>query len=154
MSIYDSLEKINPVKDREGSWRPSIFNGVKLFLESEKGKDIFVVIIVILVGLGSFELGRLSKENNSSGIKIEYSNQIENQTASPILFENSVNNAIFPKMQNSNSTGKNFFASNRGSKYYSLGCSAGKTIKQENRVYFATGEEAEAAGYTLSNSCD
>jgi hypothetical protein len=45
---------------------------IKHFIESEKGKDIFVVLIVILVGLGSFELGRLSKENSSSGLKIEY----------------------------------------------------------------------------------
>ncbi len=47
---------------------------IKQFLESDKRKDILVVIIVILVGLGSFELGRLSK-NTSSGVKIEYQNQ-------------------------------------------------------------------------------
>ena len=45
------------------------------WIESEKGKDILTVIIVVLVGLGSFELGRLSKENSSSGIKIKYPNQ-------------------------------------------------------------------------------
>lgn len=115
------------------------------WIESEKGKDILVVIIVILVGLGSFELGRLSKENSSRGLKIEYPSQNENQAANAILSKN-----LSP---NSNSTGKNFFASSRGTKYYSLGCSGGKTIKQENRVYFATGEEAQQAGYTLSNSC-
>ena len=54
---------------------------IKLFIESEKGKDILVALIVIMVGLGSFELGRLSEENDSSGIKIlpagagEYPNQ-------------------------------------------------------------------------------
>ena len=41
---------------------------IKQFIESDRGKDIFVVLIVILVGLGSFELGRLSKETDSSGI--------------------------------------------------------------------------------------
>ncbi|MFN4181158.1 MAG: Ada metal-binding domain-containing protein [Candidatus Paceibacteria bacterium] len=49
---------------------------------------------------------------------------------------------------------KAFFASKRGKKYYSLDCSAGKSIKQENRVYFDTAQKAEAAGYSLSASCE
>jgi hypothetical protein len=125
---------------------------IKRFIESEQGKDILTVIIVILVGLGSFELGRLSKENGSSGIKIEYSGlnqgqQVANQMANSISAINSI-----PLVENY-SSGKNFFASSRGTKYYSISCSAGKTIKQENRIWFATGEEAETAGYTLSSSC-
>ncbi|OGI60183.1 hypothetical protein A2641_03845 [Candidatus Nomurabacteria bacterium RIFCSPHIGHO2_01_FULL_37_25] len=123
-------------------------------LENEKGKDILIVLIVILLGLGSFELGRLSKNNISSGIKIEYPNQETNV----ISATDSISKGIFDistktvQVQNSNS-GKNFFASNRGSKYYSFSCSAGKTIKQENRVYFFTREEAEKAGYEFSSSC-
>ena len=143
MSIYDSPEKINPVKDREGSQRPSVFNGVKSFLESEKGKDIMVVIIVILVGLGAFELGRLSKENGSSGVKIEYPNQTTNTIS-----------AISDVQRPTTATAKTFFASSKGSKYYTISCSAGKTIKQENRIYFASGEEAEKAGYVLSSACN
>ncbi len=114
---------------------------IKLFLESEKGKDILIVIIVILVGLGSFGLGRLSKGNENPGIKIEYPKEY--------LLQNSEQEANIL----SSSTGKTFFASNRGSKYYSIGCSAGKIIKQENKIYFATREEAERAGYELSSSC-
>lgn len=153
MSINDSKEKINPVRDHEGSQRPSVFNGVKQFLDSEKGKDILIVTIVILVGLGSFQLGRLSKENSSEGLKLEYTDQYQsingiNQTA------NVISKIPGDEHPDSNSSEKTYFASNRGSKYYSLSCSAGKTIKQENRVYFATGEEAEQAGYTLSSSCN
>lgn len=119
------------------------------WLESNKGKDILTVIIVILVGLGSFELGRLSKENGTSGVKIEYQNQNSAQEA------NALSSANFSKKSSAteNFAGKIFFASNRGSKYYSVGCSAGKTIKQENRIYFTTKEEAEKAGYELSSSC-
>ena len=128
-------------------------------IESEKGKDIIVIIIVILVGLGSFKLGRLSKENGSSGLKIlpavavEYPNQIETQSASAILSQNSLETNIKTSPIISNPTGKTFFASNRGTKYYTISCYAGKTIKQENRVYFTTGEEAQKAGYELSSSC-
>lgn len=132
---------------------------IKHSLESDKGKDILIVIIVILVGLGSFELGRLSKESNTGGVKIEYTNQNDNQEASAAkALENTktvnIDSGVQKEIQNSNLVGKNFFASSRGSKYYSLGCSAGKTIKQENRIYFTTGEEAQKAGYTLSSSCN
>ena len=121
---------------------------IKSFLESEKGKDILTVVIVILVGLGSFELGRLSKENSSSGIKILSDNTVPSLENSNIL-----QNDVISTTANSNSINKTFFASNRGSKYYPISCSAGKTIKQENRVWFATGEEAERAGYELSSAC-
>ncbi len=123
---------------------------IKQFFESEKGKNAITVFIVILVGLGSFELGRLSKEDKTSGIKIEYINQAENQSANVI---SSVKNSPEKVSITTNFGGKNFFASNRGNKYYSIGCSGGKTIKQENRIYFATREEAEKAGYELSSSC-
>ncbi len=156
MSINDSIKKINPVKDREGSQQPSVFNGVKQFLDSEKGKDILIVIIVILAGLGSFELGRLSKENESSGIKIEYPSQDFSQASNAIAsLENSniLQNDKISAMGNSSFASKTFFASSRGTKYYSIGCSAGKTLKQENRIYFSSREEAEKAGYELSSSC-
>ena len=119
---------------------------IKAFVESEKGKDILTVIIVILVGLGSFELGRLSKENGATGIEIEYPNQMTNQAAE---YSSLLQNTRIEK----DSSEKNFFASNRGTKYYSIGCSAGKDIKQENRIYFTKKEEAERAGYELSSSC-
>lgn len=122
---------------------------IKLFIESEEGKDILTVIIVILVGLGSFGLGRLSKNAPNSGLKIEY----RDQGANGISTAKSTQYVPQLKPNNTNIPGKNFFASSKGTKYYSLGCSAGKTIKQDNRVYFDTALEAEKAGYTLSTSC-
>jgi len=124
---------------------------IKSFIESEKGKDILVVLIVILVGLGSFELGRLSKSANSSssGVKIEYPNQPQNQ----LLDQEANVLSTIESTQASQNNEKGFFASNRGSKYYPVGCDAGKSLKQENRIYFNTREEAVAAGYELSSSC-
>lgn len=113
-------------------------------MEGDKGKDILVVLIVILVGCGSFGLGRLSKSSDSSGLKIEYSEGLSAGEAN-VLSALSV-----PEI---NSSGKNFFASNRGTKYYPAGCSAGNNLKQENRIYFNTREEAEGAGYELSSAC-
>lgn len=122
---------------------------IKQFLESDKGKDILVVIIIILVGLGSFELGRLSKNNSNNGIKIEYPDQEASIVGS--INENSFN---LNNLENSQKLiSGNFFASNRGTKYYSISCSAGKTIKEENRIYFNTSTEAQSAGYELSTAC-
>jgi hypothetical protein len=126
---------------------------IKLFIESEKGKDIMTIMIVILVGIISFYLGRLSTESTKDGLKIEYSSQKANIIDSnkalndPISLNPSISERI-----NNNSQGS-YFASSRGKKYYPIGCSAGKSLKEENRIYFQTTSEAEKAGYTLSSSC-
>lgn len=131
---------------------------IKYFIESQKGKDIMTIIIIILVGISSFYLGRLSKKAQNEGIQIEYTNQQANVLSSQINDISTQNN--IQNQNNSNtinsplaSTSKTYFASNRGQKYYSIHCSAGKTIKQENRIYFATKADAEKAGYELSASC-
>jgi hypothetical protein len=122
---------------------------IKQFFGSDKGKDILVILIVILVGVGSFELGRLSKKADSSGIKIEYKEVLGGEEAGFSSGGNRGNeNAVLGA-----STGKEYFASSRGQKYYSIGCSGGKTIKPENKIYFASKAEAERAGYELSSSC-
>jgi len=136
-SINDSMEKI------------------KQFVESNNGKDILVVFIVILVGLGSFGLGRLSKNNSESGIKIEYTNLPANTISSVESAQNAPNittEKVIPK-GSTNSSGKIFFASKIGSKYYSIGCSGGKTLKPENKIYFTTEAEAISAGYEKSSTC-
>ncbi|MEX2052185.1 MAG: hypothetical protein WD991_00625 [Candidatus Paceibacterota bacterium] len=117
---------------------------IKHFLDSEQSKDILTVIIIILVGLGSFGLGRLSKQPPKEGLKIEYRGvELSGNTLEALNASNIVENV----------GGKNFFASSRGTKYYPVGCQAGTSLKQENRIYFTTREAAEGAGYELSSSC-
>ncbi|MFZ1019895.1 MAG: hypothetical protein WAN61_02810 [Minisyncoccia bacterium] len=137
---------------------------IKSFIQSEKGKDILTIVIVILTGLGCFELGRLSVENSPLDAKISPPDSSQttidttNQAANAISTQPTAS-ALPTKIQNSNpaglpaQTGKNFFASSRGKKYYPINCSAGKNIKPENKIYFATGEAAGRAGYTLSSAC-
>lgn len=139
---------------------------IKFFIESDRGKNILTVIIVILVGLGSFGLGRLSKENANSGIKIEYPKQALNQEASAIsaVQESSSSPKTAPIYHNTSSkasnivqapnpAGKAYFASKLGHKYYSIGCGGGKTLKAENKIYFTTEAEAISAGYEKSSTC-
>lgn len=149
---------------------------IKSFLGSSGGKDILVVLVVILVSLSSFEVGRLSKDSSSSGIKITSQGQeasaigtlpsepkiasydvstvkaVQKPAVPNIQKEPTVKTQTLPSVPSH--VGKSFFASNRGHKYYPVDCSAGKTIKQENRIYFSTKAEAEKAGYEPSASCD
>lgn len=131
---------------------------IKAWSESDTGKDILTVIIIILVGLGSFGLGRLSKANKGSGVQIEYKTEPNTDLGANVISgvgQVSSTSQKAPKNANLRPANGsvNFFASTRGSKYYSLDCSGGKTIKEENRIYFATRQEAEASGYELSSSC-
>lgn len=53
-----------------------------------------------------------------------------------------------PKAKKAASSEGGFVASKTGKKFYAADAAAGKKIKEENRVYFKTEAEAEAAGYT------
>ena len=134
-----------------------IKQNIKYCIESEKGKDMMTVAIVILVGLGSFGLGRLSKNNNPEnvGVKIEYPAQEANVLdAMADYAEKGDNGAV--KIKNGSKpdlVNNNFFASKKGKKYYSIGCFAGKTIKEENKIYFSTEKDAQSSGYSKSTSC-
>lgn len=47
----------------------------------------------------------------------------------------------------------NFLASINGKAYYPKDCAAANRIKEENRIWFNTKEEAEAQGYKLAQNC-
>lgn len=46
-----------------------------------------------------------------------------------------------------------YVASKNGTKYYLPSCGSSKRIKEENKVWFATKEAAEAAGYGPAANC-
>ncbi len=116
--------------------------------------DLVVVIVIILVALISFGLGRLSKIR-------------ENKT--PITVENVVSNIFgaseesdVPKIgESSNPTSFNgvnvgeklFVASKSGTKYHYPWCPGALNIKEENKIWFSSKEEAEKAGYSPAGNC-
>lgn len=46
-----------------------------------------------------------------------------------------------------------FVASKNGTKYYVPSCGGAGRIKEENKVWFTSKEDAEAAGYTPASNC-
>jgi len=108
--------------------------------------DLILIIVIILVALISFGLGRLSKIR-------------ENKT--PITIENVADNSNLTSSQDVNNYGgstsivneKLFVASKSGTKYHYPWCPGALNIKEENKIWFSTKEAAEKAGYSPASNC-
>ena len=107
--------------------------------------DLIISAVIILVAFSGFGLGRLSK--------IE-----ENKI--PITIENSSANII--SSQNINATPQlggvaaklgGIVASKNGAKYYFPWCSGALRIKDENKIWFSSEDEAKKAGYSPAANC-
>ncbi len=125
--------------------------------------EAVIAVLLVFVGLGSFWLGRLSvTQNMSENVSMgEYPKEI--QVAAPLvpvlsdtarMASPTVSDRTSPQnvIKSSDAT-KGYVASKTGTKYHLPWCSGARRIKEENKVWFATKEEAEAAGYTPAANC-
>lgn len=104
-------------------------------------KDILIILIIILVGLISFGLGRLSViSENKTPITVKNLTRSVNLSTSDV---DSIDNA----------DEKLFVVSKNGTKYHYPWCSGAQRINEENKIWFNTKEEAEKAGYTPASNC-
>ena len=117
------------------------------FQNSEK--EIFTVLIIFLTAFISFGLGRLS-------------NLLDKKK--PIVIENmpAAISAVLPTTGDSeteflsgNLTCESglLVASKNGTKYYFPWCGAVTKIKEENKIWFSSREEAEKNGYSPAKNC-
>lgn len=102
----------------------------------------FFTILILLVGVSSFGLGRMSVLDTTD----IYPNNNLSQVAN---ISDSENNS-----QKINSEAVQVVVSKNGTKYYALWCSGVSKIKEENKVYYNSPAEAQAAGYTLAANCE
>lgn len=110
--------------------------------------DLFLVLLIVLVGFGAFGLGRLSVEQAGRvPLEIRYP---ERFGASAV---DSVSDPETLKNTSINASNGGFVASVNGTKYHYPWCPGAKQIKESNKITFATREEAEAAGYTPAVNC-
>lgn len=114
-------------------------------------KNLFLIFLIVLISLLSFQLGRISK-TTSEPIKIEQARVQE------IFSKNNPNIRIDPNNPNTENRGAEeidfrVVASKNGTKYHFLWCSGAKRIKEANKIYFNSEEEAISAGYTLAGNC-
>lgn len=62
-------------------------------------------------------------------------------------------NAATTTTTNAKASEPQFVGSRNGSKYHLLWCPGAKQIKEENKVYFTSKEEAEKKGYSPASNC-
>jgi hypothetical protein len=127
---------------------------IKSFIEFVDRKDIVTALIIILVAFSSFGLGRLSKiEENRENISIIYPPNYEQMLTANV--SQSLNGDIKKGSGNNFNldSNKTILASKNGTKYYFTWCSGVSRIKEENKIWFATEQEAQMRGLAKSATC-
>ena len=114
---------------------------------------LFGVIMVVLVGVGSFGLGRLSVQENIPAVNSTPSAVL--QALSPVTPAMTPTSVEVPtKAAIPTVSGEGVMVASRsGTKYHLPSCPGAKQIKPENRIEFASRAAAEAAGYTPAANC-
>jgi len=149
MSIKDFAEKIKPFYARIKGY----FYEVKRSLKIKE--DLFIALLIVLIGLTSFGLGKLSSlEKQKTPISITDSqsavyNAISANTSNTNPANTTVNSTNVPT-----AVGKGIvFSSKSGTKYYYPWCSGANRVKEENRVWFNSIADAKSAGLTPAANC-
>lgn len=106
---------------------------------AENKSDLFIAFSFFLIAIIGFGLGRLSVsfEEPKEAIRVEH-------TALPAL-------AGTGSIQ---TEGTRFVGSKNGSVYHLPHCSGAARIKEENKIWFSSKEEAESLGYTPAKNCN
>lgn len=100
---------------------------------------LFTVLYGILIILNSFEYGRISIILNNSV---------------PIIFSQNTFDSVEYKAFNKQLQAEmSIVASKNGTKYYFLHCSGVNRIKDENKVYFRSENEAQIRGLKPASGC-
>lgn len=121
-----------------------IFSKGKGFLASKKASDLFIAAIIILVGFASFGLGRLSRiDEQKSPVQVQYPQDYEASVISSTANTDDIAPADSGLL----------VASRNGSKYHFPWCSGAQRIKEENKIWFSSTEEAMKAGYSPAANC-
>ncbi len=124
---------------------------IKLFVvwyENGSFHDVFIVGLILLVGLSSFGLGRLSvlTERNPPVSIYEDVSLVAGVGETSLKKETS-------KIEKTSQAGSSVVASKSGTKYHYPNCSGASRIIAANRIEFSSATAAEAAGYTLAANC-
>ncbi len=118
----------------------------------ENRTDLLTAAIIFLIGMASFGLGRLSVLlPQKEPIRFEDPESSEGQTADVFSRRAPQDSSDAPSpaaLKNGS-----FVASKSGSVYYAVWCSGVSRIREENKIWFQTKEEAKNRGYRPAKNC-
>ncbi len=134
---------------------PERLEKVKTWCADNK-KDLFTAAFIFLVGLGSFGLGRLSVIwTEKEPITIDQIGEIDQSSGSAGLDKNG-GAFIKPSDLSASSIlsvkGK-YVASKSGAYYHFPWCAGALRIKDANKIWFQTKQEAESRGLKPASNC-
>ena len=120
--------------------------------------EIFLAVVVLLACTLSFGLGVLAgKSMQEETITVSETPLIsETPSQHPELTASAATAVLtkeVPQQEPSMNAGGQYVASVKGTKYHLPWCAGAKAIKEENKIWFASKEEAEKAGYTPAGNC-
>ena len=126
-------------------------NKIKSYLKANQ-RDLYLAALVFFTSVASFGLGRLSAiwpeeepiviENPKSGI------MNQGRDVNQIGLPSHDSSPMIP-----DSARGAYVASKNGSSYHLPDCPSAKQIKEENRIWFQTADEAKRAGYKPAGNC-
>jgi len=133
-TIPETIQKIKSFP----AWITEKYRLYKPYFQPKE--DVFIAILIILVGLASFGLGKLSAfETTPEPVEV-IPTSVDSQTL-----------GTAPSIETL-ATGT-IVASKTGTRYYYPNCSGASRIKDENKVWYATEADAQAAGLKLASGC-
>lgn len=127
-------------------------------------KDIFIVLLIILTAVGGFFLGRLSvlDRDRGGGIRVTgaipvgsletTTSEIPAQTIPLAAVQAANNGSSIPSLPTTPPQGL-YVGSKNGKTYHLPWCTGAKRIKDANKIWFASKEEAEQKGYSPATNC-
>lgn len=126
-----------------------ILEKIKALVLQIKFEEYLMTLIIVLVGLAGFGLGKLSNAGEGRAVIIQ-TGSISNLNTNSSQDTQNTASAINAVTGNSGSV----VASKNGTKYYLPGCSGAGRIQDQNKVYFISEQEAMDAGYTKASNCN
>lgn len=111
---------------------------------------IFQSLLVVLVAVASFGLGRLS-----GSFDVSPTSTIAVTTESRAVLPAQVTTAAPPTkpVPAPAQGGPLYVGSRNGTKFHLLSCPGANSIKEENKVYFTSKQDAYSKGYTEAANC-
>lgn len=129
-----------------------MYEKLKRWLQDD---TLFGVCLVVLVGVGSFGLGRLSVQEQVPAVATTPAASFQSlvPTGVPEAVGESIP-ASSPNLVPPPASGNDVVVASRsGTKYHLPSCPGAKQIKPENMIEFSSISAAEAAGYTPAANC-
>ncbi|MDB5204154.1 MAG: protein of unknown function with transrane region [Candidatus Taylorbacteria bacterium] len=114
-------------------------------------EEVGVCLIILFVGISSYELGKYSVLEQSPQDGVTFENGGLPEPVSKVATSTPVNTAKVGDKDNGSAT--QVVASKTGKRYYLPWCGAAQRISDKNKVYFASALDAEKAGLTKASNC-